>query len=131
MKKKGITLAVEQATAPLFSDDFFPEQPALIEAAKSYEHTGTTASRDGERCAEIVEFLIVSGSARKTARKFHVGRNTLRGIVEVLERAGKLEPLKQRLTGKLGNLVEDTVDAIHEGVVDGTFPATHLGLMGA
>jgi len=127
MPRKAKAVQVAEVAQPALFEDF-SEQPELIAAAAVYTPNGKTTCKNEERAFAIVEDLIRGVSQRKVAKRHVVGRGTLAGIVEQLERQGKLKPLKQRLVGKFGQFVEHGIDAMNEAMVDGTFPITHAGL---
>ena len=121
-------VTIVSSQPPLFSlEAGFDKE--LVEQAKSYAHTGKTVAKDHERVAGIVEALLSGVSQRKVARSFHVSPNNLRKIVHELEASGKMDALKQRLSSKMGALVESSVDLTQEMVDDGAIPANVLPIL--
>lgn len=115
---------------PFLDDDKLqPERKEYTEIAKRYVHNGKTATRDEERCFKICEALCMGYSHRSIAKRFHTSRHTIAAIVTVLEKAGKLAPLKKRLAHKAGLVIEAGLDAIHEKIHDGTLPAQSLPIV--
>jgi hypothetical protein len=94
----------------LWEDGDAPVDSALVGAAKVYVHTGKTTCRNEELAAEIVECVLLGVTERGVARRVGVSRNTVRATMELMESLGKLEPLKRRLSRKLGRLLELTTD---------------------
>lgn len=118
--------------AVLFSDfdGCFAEQPALVEAGRKYLHTGKTASRNEELCEAIVT-AYASGlvSIRSLAKRLHVGRETIKVIVGMAERAGKLGPLKERIAGKMGRGIELGMELLLERLESGDVPSNVLPIV--
>lgn len=100
--------------------DLFPsngEQPVEIEvvrAAQRFPFTGTTVVRDERRALAIAVARLAGVSKRRIARELGCSRNTVDLVVEVLEKAGKLEPVKERLPGLLARAAEDATEWIRE-----------------
>jgi hypothetical protein len=103
----------------LFSADEF--EGALVESAKVYAHTGTTVCKNEERCAAILTDILSGMSMRAVAVRHKVSMKSIRRIISVFEQAGKLAPLKARLSSKLGYAaelgVEEFVDALEKGKI--------------
>lgn len=129
MAKAKQAKPAESAQPGLFSPEQLPALPVLIAAAKSYGHTGTTASKDEELCEAMLAFYLTTGSLRATAKRFHVSPNTIKPILEIFAEAGKLDALKQRLSTKLGIVIELATDSLTEKLMDGTVPANVLPIV--
>lgn len=105
--------------------DLFPasgEQPVEIEvvrAAQRFPFTGTTVARDERRALAIAVARLAGVSKRRIAKELGCSRNTVDLVVEVLEKAGKLEPVKERLPGLLARAAEDATEWIRELIEDG------------
>lgn len=119
----------ESAQPGLFSPEQLPALPVLIAAAKAYGHTGTTTSKDQELCEQMLTYYLTTGSLRKTAQRFHVSPNTIKPILEIFAEAGKLDALKQRLSTKLGIVIELATDALTEKLMDGSVQANVLPIV--
>lgn len=102
---------------------------ALVQEAKQYAHTGKIVMKDAEHIAQVVSDLISGVSQREVARKYRIGRHTLRAVVVELERAGKLAPLKQRVSLKMGHVVEAGVDEAQSLLDAGLVPANVLPIL--
>ncbi len=100
--------------------DLFPasgEQPVEVEvvrAAQRFPFTGTTVARDERRALAIAVARLAGVSKRRIAKELGCSRNTVDLVVEVLEKAGKLEPVKERLPGLLARAAEDATEWIRE-----------------
>lgn len=127
-KAKPIEPAPEQQPA-LFADGDLPTCQNLVEACKSYVHSGKTTCRDQERAQAIVQHYLESGSLLATARRFTCSPNTIKAVLAILEQAGKLDDLKQRVSSKLGIVAELATDRSIEMLQNGTVPANVLPIM--
>lgn len=107
----------------LFTPDMLPEMPELLVYVheKRYEHTGKIIGKNEELCAAIVTDIALGVSERTVAKKYGVSRNSIGAAREALERAGKLEPLKERIAGLLSKGIviaaEETIDAMRNGTL--------------
>lgn len=105
--------------------DLFPtsgEQPVeidVVRAAQRFPFTGTTVARDERRALAIAVARLAGVSKRRIAKELGCSRNTVDLVVEVLEKAGKLEPVKERLPGLLARAAEDATEWIRELIEDG------------
>lgn len=129
MAKAKATTPAESSQPALFTPEQLPDAPALIAAATSYAHTGTTSTKDEERAERILAFYLTAGSLRATARHFHVSPNTIKACLEIFAKAGKLDALKQRLSVKLGTVVELATDLLTEKLMDGSVQANVLPIV--
>lgn len=127
-KAKDATPA-ESSQPALFTPEQLPPAPALIAAATSYAHTGTTATKDEERAEQVLTYYLTTGSLRATARHFHVSPNTVKAVLEIFAKAGKLDALKQRLSAKLGTVIELATDLLTEKLLDGSVQANVLPIV--
>lgn len=125
----------ESEQPPLFSIFDLPTNPKLAGLAKDWEpgkwkHTGAGLLSDEELC-ELVCTDILSGlSQRAVARKYGISRNSITPVMEELESRGKLEPLKRRLSRKLGIAFELSVETAIEMLEEGRVPANVIPVMG-
>jgi hypothetical protein len=114
----------------LFSLEQLPPAPQLIAAAKAYAHTGTTASKDEERAEMVLSYYLVTGSLRATARHFQTSPNTIKAVLDIFATSGKLDALKQRISTKLGTVIELATDLLTEKLMlDGSVPANVLPIV--
>lgn len=72
-----------------------PDTRAVV-VAREYAHTGRWTIQDAKRVQQIIAAWLNTGSMRKTADLCSVSRNTVSAVIQLLEKAGKLEPLKTR-----------------------------------
>lgn len=108
-----------------------PVAPKVVEGAKRWVHTGRTTCRDEEMAVEIAELVLRGVSDRAIGRHLRVSRNTVRAVMDVLEADGKLEPLKRRLSRKLGVLVERCLDEYDRQLALGKIPGATVALHSA
>lgn len=94
----------------LFDEDQLPVLPAVALAATKWEHNGRYTLNDEVLCDEIAERCVMGFSARSIARTLHVSRLTVRAVMQVLEDRGKLGPLKQRMSRKMGYAIDLCLD---------------------
>lgn len=127
-KAKPIQVS-EVAQPTLFAPDQMPTAPVLVAAAKVFAHTGKVACKDEERAEAIIQHYLATGSLRATARQFHVSPHTVSAMVAVYSEAGKLDALKQRVSAKLGVVIELATDNLVEKLQDGTVPANVLPIV--
>ena len=71
--------------------------------------TGKIATKDEARCAEIARRYLQGESRRDIAEAVGCSRNTIPVVIRELERAGKLEPLKEMVLRDLGEAVREQV----------------------
>lgn len=129
MAKAKDTTPAESSQPALFTPEQLPPAPVLIAAATRYAHTGTTASKDEERAEAVLAFYLTTGSLRATARHYQVSPNTIKTVLEIFEKAGKLDALKQRLSKKLGTVIELATDLLTEKLQDGSVQANVLPIV--
>lgn len=109
----------EERQPALFSPGDLPDLPALVEGAKRFVHTGKIVTKNEERAAAIAQAFLETGFILPVARRFQVSPNTVKAVMDVLERAGKLDGIKERLSAKLGLLAEVSAEAAIEAVQSG------------
>jgi hypothetical protein len=97
---------------------FTPDEANLIRTSLTYKHNGRTATRDEQRCLAIAAARLSGWSDRRIAEQMHVSRHTISRVVEYLERAGKLAPLKDRVLRGLGEVAESAVNRLREQLED-------------
>ena len=128
-RKAKSPLLAETLQPALFLPSEMPELPALAEAAKQFLHTGKITCKNEERAAAIASKYLETGSLLATARWFHVSPNTVKAVTEVYEATGKLDDLKQRMSRKLGTIIELTSDRSIEALEAGKVPPNVLPIM--
>jgi transposase len=124
--------AVELEQSPLFDEIDVGSELLTIEedeANGKYQHTATTLERRRALREDICERIVQGVSERQLARIYKVGRNTLRKLRIRLEQSGKLEPLKRRLAGKLGQVAELSADLCIERLESGDVQSNVLPIM--
>lgn len=123
-----VVVSLESPKQPFLFDDVDAGCELLtIEADRAAnKHTGSTLEKRVELFDEICLRLAAGVSMRNVARIYGVGRNTVAAIARKLEEAGKMEPYKKRMAGKLGVAIEMGTDLILEGMEKGLFPLQAL-----
>jgi hypothetical protein len=119
----------EERQPALFQPEDLPSVPMLIEAAKRCVHTGKIAGKDEERANEVLMQYLQCGSLLATAKRFQVSPNTVKALLEIYEAAGKLDDLKQRVSRKLGTIIELTADRTIDALMAGTIQGNVLPIM--
>lgn len=120
----------EEVEQLVFPEEGFGRRDDLVPLVKEYQHTGKHVSKDQQLVHSICECLLARGwSERETAKYHHISRHTIRAMMTVLEEQGKLAPLKQRLSAKLGLLAELSLDASIDLVRQAAVPANVLPIM--
>ena len=127
MKAKPVKLSESQQPA-LFAPEQLPDLPALVSAAREYAHTGKIVSKDSERAEMILTHYLQTGSLRATAKHLGCSPNTVLSVLNQFEAAGKLDALKQRLSHKLGLVLELGADDLVERLQAGKFKPTPIDL---
>ncbi len=80
-----------------------------VSAARVFLHTGNTTARNAERAALIVAAASLGWSQRRIAQELGHSRNTVKAVLQLAEKAGKLEPVKERVLAA-------AADAIHSDI---------------
>ena len=127
MKARAVKPSETEQPA-LFSPELLPDLPALVAAAKDYAHTGKIICKDGERAQAILTHYLQTGSLRATAKHLGCSPNTVLSVLHQFEQTGKLDALKQRLSHKLGLVLELGADDLVERLVSGKFKPTPIDL---
>lgn len=112
----------------LFSPDQLPDLPTLVQAAKDYAHSGKIVCKNGERAQAILTHYLQTGSLRATAKHLACSPNTVLSVLNQFEATGKLDALKQRLSHKLGLVLELGSDDLIERLQNGKFKPTPIDL---
>lgn len=103
------------------------EQLRRVEAAaKGFVHSGKIVGKDAVFVAAVAEMVLRGISERRIARELGCSRNVIKPVMRELEAAGKLEPFKQRLSRRLGEVASLALEAIDEAIEEGKMPAQCL-----
>lgn len=116
----------EEVQPALFQPMDLPDIPKLVEGCKRYVHSGKVTCKDSERAAAIAQAYLECGKILTVARRFAVSPNTVHAVLQVLEAAGKLDDIKQRVSRSLGLLAEVSAERAIEMVASGACPANVL-----
>jgi transposase len=112
----------------LFRPEQLPELPVLVDAARQYAHTGKITCKNGERAEAILTHYLQTGSLRATAKHLCCSPNTILSVLNEFERSGKLDALKQRLSHKLGLVLELGADDLIERLEKKKFKPSPIDL---
>ena len=83
---------------------------SVVRAARDYIHTGSTTSRHHQDAAKIIAAAALGWSERKIARKLGHSRNTVGPVLRAAERAGKLEPVRERVVAAVAAAVHADIE---------------------
>lgn len=105
----------------VYDEDPQPIEADTVQAARIFAFSGrTTCNGKHEARALTMAAMRLAGiSKRKIARSLECSRNTIDAVMDHLERAGKIEPLKERLPRLLGATAEDAAERARELIQDG------------
>lgn len=95
--------------------------PALVDGAVGdrARFTGRTVEKDRELVESVLAALVEGMGVKRIATAFGLGHNTVRGIRDRAEKAGKLAPYEERVKAKLRRAIEGGVDAYLEDLEAG------------
>ena len=113
----------------LLGVDSLPRRDDLVELVKKgyRHHTGARLlNRDHALCEEIVRELLTGTSARQIARRLNVSRQSINGIRDEMEKRGLVEPLKKRISGLLGTIIEAGLENLQDALLAGQISAAQL-----
>ncbi len=113
-----------QGLAPAHTDDdaleAYSGQPALFSmldlstpvvcAARSHVHTGSTVSADEREAARIIGLAALRWSERRIAEVTRHSRNTISAVLRLAERAGKVEPVKERVLAAAAAAIHSDIE---------------------
>ena len=118
----------ESLQPALFSPEQLPDLPALVASAKDYAHSCKIVTKDHERAEMILTHYLQTGSLRATAKHLGCSPNTVLSVLNVFEQSGKLDALKQRLSHKLGLVLELGADDMVERLTKGYLKLSPIDL---
>jgi transposase-like protein len=110
------------------------DREILAEAKRSlsggiFAFTGSTVQKDERRALQIAILRLSGTSKREIARRIGCSRNVIDAVIEQLERAGKIEPLKDRLPRLLGAMAEDAAERARDLIHDGDISNQTAGML--
>lgn len=95
----------------------------VVQGAREHVHTGKIVGKDHEAAARIVALASMGWSERRIADHVKHSRNTVRAVLRLAEKSGKVEPLKDRVLAAAANAVHadielgnDLADKVRAGV---------------
>lgn len=86
----------------------------VVRAARDFVHTGTTVSRDAQSVVHILAGASLGWSERRIAEQTHHSRNTVRAVLRLAEKNGKVEPVKERVLAAMAEAVHSDVELGNE-----------------
>lgn len=104
----------------LFGPEALPDVPALEVCAKEFAHTGKIVTKDHARCELVLTHYLQSGSLRATASHLGCSPKSIHRILEAFAASGKLAALKERLSHRLGLILELSADDMADKAERGT-----------
>lgn len=109
---------------PLFD---IPERPELLAMVKAGPaHNGNYTKRDAELVRQAAELFAVGRGCKTVSRKCGIGVHTARALRNWLTESGQLAPHKARVSGKLGEVIEDGWDIYHDAMLSGEVHPSQL-----
>ena len=93
--------------------------PARLPGLFNPAHTGKLARGDARLVRAIADALEAGSSDRSISERHHVAKETVSLIATQLEQEGRLRPLKQRLSTKLGQAMDVWSDDLVESISNG------------
>jgi hypothetical protein len=105
--------------------DTLPDRHDLVAHVNSYpayKHNAKTLMKDQELCCDVIERRLKGQGKKRIARECGISNHSVQAIWDAAEKAGILAPLKERLSKKAGEIIEDSLDEIHTRVLAGTMP---------
>jgi len=125
-KSKAAAPESEWAAPFLTGLDSLPDRPELVDHVAcypDYKHNGKTLwSKDQTTCFEVLELRLLGWGKKRIARQCGVSPRSVQSIWDRAEERGILAPLKERLSKKAGEVIEDALDDIHDRVLAGSIP---------
>lgn len=111
--------------------DLLPMLPGIVAAAEVWEsdgthRTGKILGKDEELCEQVAAMVLEGKSARRIARTLAISRGSIDAVMEVMERRGKLGPLKERLIREVGRVAELSLVRMREALEDDIVPPAAL-----
>lgn len=103
-----------------------PDRPELVQAVSHPINYGRLAMRDQELVDQAASLFALGRGVRAVSRLLGIGSETARGIRRKLDESGRLKPFKTRMAGKIGEVMADSIDELHQSIIDGTFPKQSL-----
>lgn len=114
-------VAADVAMQLVSQPDLFPAEPRdgggpLLSPANAVRRvpSGKILAQDEERCLLVAALRELGLSDRKISSMTGVARESIGPILMRMERAGKVRPLKDRLTTAIGLLAEESTQAARE-----------------
>jgi hypothetical protein len=91
-------------------------------------YTGRTVEKDRELVETVAAGLAAMVGVKRLAQLHRISPQTVRGIRDRMERAGQIEPYKERILAKLRRVTEESLDVYAEGLADGSVKAGSVSI---
>ncbi len=98
---------------PALFSELDVSRPVVI-AAREHVHTGTTVSADEREAARIIGLAALRWSERRIAESTGHSRNTIAAVLRLAERAGKVEPVKERVLAAAAAAIHSDIELGNE-----------------
>lgn len=115
--------------ASLLPDQWPQERPELVKLVRKKRplHTAKIAGKDALLCRAIcIDVMTRSLSLRQIALKYDVGRETVNGIMQLMEERGELRPLAQTISDGLGECIVLMMLSLREALLRGEFSPAQI-----
>ena len=83
---------------------------STVTAARNFLHTGKTVTSDERAAARIVAAASLGWSTRRISRELGHSRNTIAAVVRLAEKAGKVEPVKDRVLAAAAESIHSDIE---------------------
>lgn len=124
---KSRTSEDPESCPPLFA--LAPERPELMEALTNPNaRNGHTTLKDGELVSQMAALFAEGRGCKAVSRLCGVGVQTARAVRNHLSTSGKLLPWKERVSKRMGEVIEDGVDVLHDGILSGEISAKEISV---
>jgi len=100
----------------------------LERAVTEYCHTGKIVTKDHVRAEMVLTHYLQTGSLRATARHMGCSPRSIHRMIECFAATGKLAALKERLSHKIGLILELGADDFAQRIEDGRLQLTSIDL---
>lgn len=129
-KSKKSELAKQQdAAAPfLFDADNLPMRVEVVQCVKSgsYKHTGARLLDNDRLALRLVELLMLDWPVKRIAEEMKISPKSVRAARAHLVLEGKLAPYKERIVGKMEDIIEVGLSNYLRALEAGTVPAAQI-----
>jgi DNA-binding transcriptional regulator LsrR (DeoR family) len=116
--------------ATVYEDSVMKVTPSNTALERTTVPLPQRALRDEDFVRLAGEKLVAGWSQRRVAREFGVPQQTVTALVRLLESRGELQPLKKRMSERLGSVLDQMVEDLGEEIEAGRkFNAIEYGIL--